>query len=88
MNAKSLLASSGFVCSICLQGAFVAPAHATDAINSVPVQQVARSIVINNSCQEIWKTISDFGGIARWYSGFSKAVTCQAPLTKWELYVN
>ena len=82
MKTKSLLASSGFVCSIFLQGAFVAPAHATDAINSVPVQQVARSIVINNSCQEIWKTISDFGGIARWYSGFSKSRHMSGPVNQ------
>ena len=82
MNFKSLLASSGFICSIFLQDAFVAQSHATDAINLIPVQQVSRSIVINNSCETIWKTISDFDGIASWYSGFSKSLHKSGPVNQ------
>ena len=82
MNVKLLLASSGCVCSIFLQDAIVARSHATDLINSVPVQQVARSIVINNSCEAVWKTISDFDGIADWYSGFSKSRHKSGPINQ------
>jgi hypothetical protein len=55
---------------------------AQDAINSVAVQQVAHSIVINQSCKNVWPLISDFGGISSWYEGFSNSTHIAGPINQ------
>ena len=57
-------------------------ALATDAINMIPIQQVARSTVINKSCAEVWNVVSDFDGIANWYSGFSASSLKSGPINQ------
>jgi hypothetical protein len=55
---------------------------AQDAINSVAIQQVAYSTVINQSCKNVWPLISDFGGISSWYEGFSKSTHIAGPINQ------
>lgn len=57
-------------------------AGAQDAINAVAVQQVAHSTVINKSCSQVWPLITDFGGIASWYSGFSESTQIAGPINQ------
>lgn len=57
-------------------------AGAQDAINAVAVQQVAHSTVINKSCSKVWPLITDFGGIASWYSGFSESTQIAGPINQ------
>ena len=69
--------------SLSLSGMFAAQnALATDAINMIPIQQVARSTVINKSCAEVWNVVSDFDGIANWYSGFSASSLKSGPMNQ------
>jgi hypothetical protein len=55
---------------------------AQDAINSVAIQQVAHSTVINQSCKNVWPLISDFGGISTWYEGFSNSTHIGGPINQ------
>jgi hypothetical protein len=55
---------------------------AQDAINSVAIQQVAHSTVINKSCNQVWPLITDFGGIASWYTGFSESSQIAGPINQ------
>jgi hypothetical protein len=55
---------------------------AQDAINSVAIQQVAYSTVINQSCENVWPLISDFGGISSWYEGFSNSTHIAGPINQ------
>jgi|TARA_B100001939_G_scaffold338635_1_gene344442 hypothetical protein len=60
----------------------VTNASAQDAINSVAIQQVAHSTVINKSCNQVWPLITDFGGIASWYTGFSESSQIAGPINQ------
>ncbi len=82
MKLRSFLASSGFIFTIFLHDAILTKSHATDTINTIPVQQVSRSTVINNTCETIWKTISDFDSISSWYSGFSNSRHKSGPINQ------
>mgnify|MGYP000284360269 FL=1 len=62
--------------------ATVTNASAQDAINSVAIQQVAHSKVINKSCNQVWPLITDFGGIASWYTGFSESSQIAGPINQ------
>ena len=55
---------------------------AQDAINSVEIQQVAYSTVINQSCKNVWPLMSDFGDISTWYEGFSKSTHIAGPINQ------
>ena len=57
----------------------ISNAHAQDAINSVSIQQVAHSTVINKPCKQVWPLITDFGGISSWYRGFSASSQIAGP---------
>ena len=35
--------------------------------------QGKKSIVVNTDCKKVWEVISDFSGIAKWYSGFTQS---------------
>jgi hypothetical protein len=48
----------------------------------IPIQQVARSTVINTSCSDVWDVVSDFDGIAAWYSGFSASSLKSGPVNQ------
>lgn len=63
-------------------GSVVVPATcvmAQHAINAEPIQKIAHSTVINKPCSRVWPLITDFGGIASWYKGFSKSVQVSGP---------
>ena len=57
----------------------VSNVQAQDAINSVSIQQVAHSTVINEPCKTVWPLITDFGGISSWYRGFSASSQISGP---------
>ena len=83
MKFNSFFLGCGILSSISLSGMFAAQsAHATDAINMFPIQQVARSTVISKSCAEVWDVVSDFDGIANWYSGFSASSLKSGPMNQ------
>ena len=69
---------------IATASAFVPLTNATaqDAINALAIQQVAHSTVINKACSQIWPLITDFGGIASWYTGFSKSTQIAGPINQ------
>ena len=37
------------------------------------IYRAKKSIVVNTNCQRAWNVVSDFSGIAKWYSGFSNS---------------
>ena len=83
MKINSFFLGFGVLSSVSLSGMFVTQsAHATDAINLIPIQQVARSTVINKSCADVWDVVSDFDGIADWYSGFSASSLKSGPMNQ------
>ena len=82
MKFNSFLLGFGIVSSMSCIDAFVQSASATDAINMIPIQQVARSTVINTSCSDVWDVVSDFDGIADWYSGFSASSLKSGPVNQ------
>ena len=57
-------------------------ALAQHAINAEAVQKVAHSTVINRPCSSVWPLITDFGGIATWYKGFSKSAQISGPTNR------
>ena len=82
MKINSFFLRFGILSSLSLSGLIAQNAYATDAINMIPIQQVARSTVINKSCAEVWNVVSDFDGIANWYSGFSASSLKSGPINQ------
>ena len=82
MKINSLFVGLGVFSSLSLSGMVAPNVYATDAINMVPIQQVSRSTVINKSCADVWDVVSDFDGIANWYSGFSASSLKSGPINQ------
>ena len=82
MKICSFFLRFGVFSSLSLYGLAAQNAHATDAINMIPIHQVAHSTVINKSCADVWDVVSDFDGISNWYSGFSASVHKSGPINQ------
>lgn len=49
------------------------PVMALEAEVGQEIYRAKKSIVVNANCTKTWKVVSDFSGIAKWYSGFTQS---------------
>ena len=49
------------------------PILASEAEIGEEIYRAKKNIVVNTDCKKVWEVISDFSGIAKWYSGFTQS---------------
>lgn len=49
------------------------PIIASESEIGQEIYRARKSIVVNTSCTKTWSVVSDFSGIAKWYSGFTQS---------------